>query len=188
MGNFLTFLFSGILVFFMGASIFSFMNVVAYRMPRNMDFINGRSRCPKCGKKLAFIDMIPVVSYFLLGGKCRFCGSRIRPRYVFMEIIGGISCLLSFQHYGISLAALLVFLFISVLFTVALIDAETMEIPDDFHIVILVLAVLMILFGKTSFWSHLIGMFCVSVPMLLLALAVPGGFGGGDIKLMAVCG
>lgn len=186
--SFFSGLLSCIFGFFLGATIFSFLNVVAYRMPREMDFVGGRSFCPRCKHSLAFADMIPVISYFMLNGRCKYCGSRIPRRYLWMELFGGITFLFAFINYGVSLEALLVFLFVGALVVVSLIDAETMEIPDELQVAILVLAVLDMLFGKTPFLTHLIGLFIISVPMLLIVRAVPDGFGGGDIKLMAVSG
>ena len=72
----------------MGGCIFSFADVVADRLPRKISFVKGRSYCPSCGHTLAWYDMIPVVSWLLLRGKCRQCRCRIPARYPVTEAMG----------------------------------------------------------------------------------------------------
>lgn len=178
------------LIFITGSCIFSFLNVVIYRVPRNMDFVKGRSICPSCNHELGALDLIPVVSYVVLGGKCRYCGTKIGARDTFVELFGGGTALLCAAFYKEELpAALTVFAFFCILTVVALIDIDTMEIPDGTWIGIFILAgiSLFTMPGQTLV-SRLIGLFCVSGPMLLLAVVIPGAFGGGDIRLMAACG
>src|SRR5262245_61042978 len=66
----------------------SFLNVVIYRLPRDMSVVRPSSHCPACGAKVRFFDNIPVLSYLLLGGRARCCKARISPRYVIVELIG----------------------------------------------------------------------------------------------------
>ncbi|MFA6948910.1 MAG: prepilin peptidase, partial [Eubacteriales bacterium] len=68
-------------LFMLGASVFSFLNVVIYRVPRGLDFVYGRSECPSCRHHLAPWQMIPVFNWLYLRGKCHYCGARISPRY-----------------------------------------------------------------------------------------------------------
>ncbi len=195
-----------VLLFVLGSCIFSFLNVVIYRVPRRMDFVRARSICPNCGHQLGVFDLIPVVSYLTLRGKCRYCGGKIGIRDTLLELFGGGLALFVGWYFRQSPAtAAAVFLFLCVLHVVTWIDIDTMEIPDGCHLAILILAA--VVWAGSGFLapdafaagsgagilqiplsSRLIGAVCVSLPMLLVALAVPGGFGGGDIKLMAVCG
>lgn len=104
------------IVFFMiGASIFSFLNVVIYRLPRHMGFVEGKSMCPKCGHTLYNKDLIPIVSWLSLRGKCRYCGTKISVRYTIVEVLGGLSAVLCTMLIGINIYALLVFLVIGIL-------------------------------------------------------------------------
>ena len=80
-------------LFFIGASIGSFLNVVAWRMPQGMS-INGRSHCPRCNHALAWRDNLPVVGWIILGGRCRSCRLPISPRYPIVEAAVGLSVLL----------------------------------------------------------------------------------------------
>lgn len=108
------------IVFFMiGASIFSFLNVVIYRLPRKMGFVEGKSMCPKCGHTLYNKDLIPIISWLSLRGKCRYCGTKISVRYTIVELIGGISAVLCTLLIGINVYALIAFLITGVLTVVS---------------------------------------------------------------------
>ena len=184
--------------FLLGAALFSFMNVVAWRLPQGMDPLQGRSHCPQCGHTLGAPDLVPVFSWLLLRGRCRHCGARIPVRYFLVEVLGGVLALgctrrfgtalsLTQGLFGMSWAALTALAVCGILLSVALIDAETQLIPDRLNLALAVCGVLGTLLSPAGWLSHLIGAVCVSVPMLLLCLAIDGAFGGGDIKLMAAC-
>lgn len=184
-------------IFILGASIFSFVNVLIYRVPRKMPFGNERSVCPACGNVLKGYDMIPVLSWVILGGKCRFCGNRISVRYPLIELLGGGLAVFTVFWFGkeedVTLFLLgrtaLVVVLLGILTAVAFVDIEYMEIPNGFVMAVAVCAVIAcFLFPETGIVERLIGAVAVSVPLLLMALAIPGAFGGGDIKLMAAAG
>ena len=88
-----------ILIFLFGASLFSFLNVVIYRVPRKISFVGGHSFCPDCRHTLGAPDMFPVLSYLFLRGKCRYCKAHISLRYPLVEILGGLSSLLCMAVY-----------------------------------------------------------------------------------------
>lgn len=184
-------------LFMLGASVFSFINVVVYRLPRGLNYVSGHSICPDCGEKLKWYHLVPIFSYLFLGGKCGFCRKKIPFRYTFMELLGGILAILIFSEYVdllnfeyLSLLRfLLVFALSSVLTAIAFIDWDTMEIPNGLVIFIAVFgAASILIFPQISVLERVIGALCVSVPFLLLTLAIDGAFGGGDIKLMAAAG
>ncbi len=178
-----------LLVFMAGAGIFSFLNVVIYRLPRKISFVTGRSHCPSCDATLRWYDMVPVFNWFYLRGRCRDCGAKISFRYPAVETLGGVLALLCMHNFGESAGAIAAFAFLGVLTVVALVDADTMEIPNGLVIGLLIIAAAAWGCGLEPGWrERLIGFACVSVPMLLLTLAIPGAFGGGDIKLMAAAG
>lgn len=185
----------GVFRFVSGACIFSFLNVVIYRMPRGESVVSGRSHCMSCGHVLTGKELIPILSFLFLRGRCAGCGERISYRYLIVECTGGAAFVCCGAFYGIgqmgviSLRGLLVFLFLAVLMVTAMIDYDTQTIYDRFHIMIFLLGTAAVwLFPEHGLVSKCIGIFIISVPMLLLALAIPGAFGGGDIKLMAACG
>lgn len=178
-----------LLVFLIGSTVGSFLNVVVYRVPRKISFVKGRSHCTSCNKELEFRDMVPVFSWLFLKGRCRNCGAKISPRYPIVEALTGIFAILSVLSYGFTLDAILVFYTIAVLIAVAFVDIDTMTIPNGFLIALLIPGIILILAGNDVMWyERLIGFFAVSLPMFIIAYIVPNAFGGGDIKLMAVCG
>lgn len=197
---------SYVFVFVIGAVIGSFLNVLIYRIPLRLDFVRGRSFCPNCEHRLGPLDLVPVLSYLLLGRKCRYCSKPISPRYMIIELIGGLLALgtwAAFMHAPVLLqansafigssapvvAAVLYFLVLCILLVITCIDADTMEIPDGLNIALLVCGILAIFVAPSiGVVSHIIGFFCVSVPLFVITLIIPNAFGGGDVKLMAAAG
>ena len=88
-----------ILMFCIGSVFGSFFTLAVYRLPLHQNITHKRSYCPNCNHKLSFWDLIPILSYIFLGGKCRYCKNKIRPRYLCLEILTGITFLL----FGMSL-------------------------------------------------------------------------------------
>lgn len=181
----------GILLFLfvLGSCIFSFLNVVIYRVPRKLSVVKGRSFCPDCGHALAARDLVPVLSRAVQGGKCRYCKGNIDIRYTLVEVLGGVLACLSFVVYGFQMKTVLVYLFLAVCTVISFVDWDTMEIPNGFlAAMILVGAGFAVFFPEITPGGRLVGMAVISVPMLLLTTVLPGAFGGGDIKLTAVAG
>jgi len=173
----------------LGACVGSHLNVVVYRLPVKGEYLkNARSKCPDCGHVLGLLDLVPVISYLMLKGRCRYCGKKISARYPLVEIISAALAVLSFIRFGFTLASVTAFSTASVLLAVALIDHDTMEIPTSLCVALVPFAVMAVWAFDIPLLHRIIGAFCVSVPMLLLAIFVEGAFGGGDVKLMAVCG
>ncbi|MBQ1326626.1 MAG: prepilin peptidase [Eubacterium sp.] len=107
------------IMFAIGASVFSFLNVIIYRLPRKMILVKDRSRCTSCGHQLSFMDMIPIISWVSLKGRCRYCKEKVSFRYTFVECLGGISAVISTLYAGIKLKALGIFIITGIL-TVAI--------------------------------------------------------------------
>jgi len=193
-----------------GLCVGSFINVVISRLPEKGKFLSKqRSECPSCNKTIKAYDLIPVLSWLFLLGKCRYCKAKIPPRYPIVELFGAlvaVASLLKYKFYYIleitslehelyvvrldfNYASIILFGVSMILIAVSVIDYNTSEIPDS-------LIIALIPFAIAAFWllpdisplSHAIGLVTISVPMLLLTLLIPGAFGGGDIKLMFVCG
>lgn len=175
-------------IFIVGSCIGSFLNVVAWRAPRGLSPARGRSFCPACGAPIRAYDLLPVVSFLVLRGKCRRCGAKIPLRDFLVEGLMGVAALAVCDRFGFSWAALLAFLFLCLLLLVALIDQDTMTIPDPLVLCIAAVGLASLLVWDIPLKSRVIGAFCISLPMLLLTLCIDGAFGGGDIKLMIPCG
>lgn len=177
-----------IFAFLLGLCIGSFLNVCIYRIPLGISVAKGRSICPSCETTLKGYDMVPLLSFALLRGKCRSCAAKISPRYPLVEGLTGVLFLLLALVYGFTFAAGIYAVFFACLVCIAFIDMDTQIIPDRFHIVIACLGVAAIFLVPDILWyEHLIGAVCVSLPLLIVAL-LTGGFGFGDIKLMAAAG
>ncbi len=160
---------------------------------------------------LTFSKALAGLFIFLSGGVIFFYLGRLSRRWIFKEtekqedvkvlrkmtpagnrmvsLVGGILALAITGYYGMSMAALTLFLVSAVLVMITLIDAYTQTIPPALNIILGVLGLFSILtMPGISVIERVIGFFCISVPMFLIVLLVPGGFGGGDIKMMAVSG
>ena len=171
--------------FLLGLIFGSFINVVIYRLPKGMS-LGGRSACPSCGDKIRWYDLIPLLSYILLRGKCRKCGAGISPRYAIVELMTGVLFLAAFWVYGLSYDFILCAIMLLNLVIIAFIDAQTTLIYDRFVVIIAVLGAISLVLHPSEWLSRLIGIFAVSLPFLIIAIF--GGMGGGDIKLMAAAG
>lgn len=176
-----------LLVFVLGTFFGSFFNVVIYRLPIKKSIVYGSSSCPNCGNKIHPLDLIPVVSYVFLLGRCRHCKHRISLRYPMVELLTGILYALVYVQFGFTFQFWIGIVLMSVLVIVAMIDIDTMEIYDRFHIIILVLAIVNLFISDLHPMNYIIGFFIISVPFFIIAL-MTGGIGGGDIKLIAVSG
>jgi len=174
----------------LGSLFGSFLNVVIARLPENGKFFsNTRSQCPACGHVIRWYDLFPVFSWIFLLGRCRDCKARISIRYPLVEASGALLAIAAIWRFGLEPVTILVYAVTVILLAIALIDHDTSEIPDSLHIALIPFAILSIwLLTDITLLSHIIGFFAISVPMLLLSLVIPGAFGGGDIKLIAVCG
>ena len=125
-----------ITIFLIGIVFGSFYTLAIYRIPKKQDITHTRSYCPKCNHKLSFLDLIPVFSYIFLGGKCRYCKEKIRPRYFIIELISGLSFaiiayLLNLNIETITITKIIDFAFIalylSFIFIMAGIDKENRQ-------------------------------------------------------------
>lgn len=178
-----------------GLCVGSFLNVVIYRVPNKMSVIKPASHCPNCGYVLKPKDIIPVISYIMLHGKCRSCEAKISFRYTAVEILNAVmwlACALVFAHRSLLLSAVYMVLS-STIICIAFIDMDNQIIPDRFNLIILVLGILMCFLEPVTVTSRIIGMVAAGVffiAILGLSYFMFGrpGIGGGDIKLMIVSG
>lgn len=178
-----------ILIFLLGITVGSFLNVCILRIPAHESIVTGPSHCPRCGRRLKWYELIPLFSFLALGGRCSGCRCAISAQYPLIEALNGCVWMLIFAVMGLSPQMALACLLASALIVVAVIDARTMEIPSGTTITILVLGAIATALDYQNWLSHLIGLFAVSLPLFLLFAATGGrGIGGGDIKLMAGCG
>lgn len=179
----------GILIFLFGTLIGSFLNVCIYRIVEHEDLVWKRSRCRSCGALLKWYDMIPVVSYLLLRGRCRLCKDKLSVQYPLVEAVNGILYLIIMFTLGIRVTSLLYCFLASALLVLGVIDFRTYEIPPKINLFILVLGGIRSVLDYQNFQDHLLGLLAVSAPLTVLYYATDGrAIGGGDVKLMAVNG
>jgi leader peptidase (prepilin peptidase) / N-methyltransferase len=200
-----------IAVFFLFGLVFgSFLNVCIYRMPRELSVVSPRSFCPGCESPIAAYDNLPVVSWLILRGKCRNCGTRISPRYAIVELLTGLFFVLSYLSADSAAEAIklcvLSFLLIGLIFT----DAETKLLPDLLTkpgiAAGLLFSLLVAVEGPARFFLRSLdnwrvlsflnslsgavlgGGFILGIALLYEAVRGVEGMGRGDVKLMALIG
>ncbi len=176
-------------VLILGLSVGSFLNVCIYRIPLKKSISFPPSSCTNCGKKLSPFELIPVVSYMLLRGKCKGCGAGISVKYPVVEMLTGFLFVWVFSVFGVSATFLKYALLASVLVVVSLIDLEHQIIPDEIVVFSIAAGIIMNIAARdVSLTNSAIGFFAASGILLMLAILTKGGMGGGDIKLMAAVG
>lgn len=129
-----------IFVFILGLTLGSFGNVLIARIPKGVS-ISGRSHCPQCKKALAAWELVPVLSYICLGGRCRRCRKFISVQYPLVEIACGLLFLFAFVRFGVTPAAGVLALALWLLLLIAVTDLRTRTIPDVFNLPFILLAV-----------------------------------------------
>jgi leader peptidase (prepilin peptidase)/N-methyltransferase len=183
-----------VFTFIFGLCIGSFLNVCIYRLPAAKSISHPRSSCPSCGELIRFYDNIPVLSYLILRGRCRFCRVSISLRYPVVEILCGLFALITFVKFGLTLEALIYFIFIASLLVITFIDIDHQIIPD-----VITLPGIPIFFVASfglpdiKYLESLLGILVGGGSLLLVAwtynlVTKKEGMGGGDIKLLAMIG
>jgi len=186
-----------IFAFLIGAVVGSFLNVCIYRMPRQLSIVFPSSRCPSCQSPIRVRDNIPVLSFLLLGGKCRDCGAGISFRYPAVELLNGLLYVAVLWRYGFGWETLIYCALVSSLIVITGIDLEFQIIPDRITlpgIVVGLVAGSLLLpdpFARSlplGLKASVIGFLAGGGFYYLIAVLSRGGMGGGDIKMMAMVG
>ena len=179
-----------LVIFMFGAVIGSFLNVCIYRIPKKESVVVVPSHCMQCGYRLKWFDLIPILSWLFLKGKCRKCKAKISVQYPLIEIVNGLLYVLIFSTFYCELVPSITYCLLgSALIVLSVIDFRTYEIPLGINIFIFILGLMHMYFNRSHWSTYVIGFFAVSSALLLLFLFSHGkAIGGGDIKLMAVVG
>ena len=173
----------------LGLLIGSFLNVVAYRLPRGESLVKPGSHCTTCGEDVKPWDNIPVVSWLLLRGRCRGCGEKISARYPVVEAITGIVFAVIALVNGLDLDLLIELPFAAMLIAVAGIDLEHRIVPNKILLPMAVWGVAATAFVDASRLPEaLIAAASAFTFLLVVALVHPKGMGMGDVKLVGVMG
>jgi len=175
------------IVLALGLVIGSFLNVVIYRLPRGLGYVRGRSFCPKCKHKINWFDNVPVISFLILKGHCRFCGKRISWQYPLVELLTGVLFYLSYLSH----LSFLSYLLICGLVVIFFIDLEHQIIPDEIVIPLSILFLVYFLMTNPQLLitNYLITALISFLFLYFIFLLTKGkGMGFGDVKLAFLMG
>jgi prepilin signal peptidase PulO-like enzyme (type II secretory pathway) len=178
-----------VVIFVVGLVVGSFYNVLAVRLLHKQSLLFPASHCPHCRRSLKPTELIPVLSYVFLRGKCSSCRERISVLYPLGELLTAVSFVLLYLRFGWSAEAVVGFVLVSVLILAVLTDLRRKLILDVVTLpAVGVLLFLRIWIGDEAFTHYLLGGVTGFLLLLLLAIISKGGTGGGDIKLYAAIG
>jgi leader peptidase (prepilin peptidase)/N-methyltransferase len=177
-------------LFVVGLLLGSFYNVVGLRIPQHQSIITPRSHCSICKRILTSLELIPVVSYILLKGKCKTCGTKVSPIYLIMEFLTGALFLASALLLGWTPEILVGLAFVSLLVIITVSDLAYMLIPDKILLFFLPLLIFLRIFiPMDPWWDPIAGAFTGFGLLFLIALITKGnGMGFGDVKLYFLIG
>jgi len=175
--------------FIVGITFGSFFNVVGLRVPKKESIVYPRSFCPKCQAQLKWFELIPILSFFILKGKCRNCRTKISILYPLMELITGLLFVFSFYQIGFQGELIVAFTLVSLLIIITVSDLAYQIIPNK---VLLCFAIILfierLIFPLSPWYDFLLGALTGFLLLYIIALLSKGGMGGGDIKLYFVIG
>lgn len=194
--------FLAFMAFVLGAMIGSFLNVCVYRIPKGESVVKGRSHCPKCGQGIAWYDNIPILSWLILGAKCRNCAQPISWQYPLVESITGFLFLLVFLKFGLTLATPVYMALAASMVLVTFVDLTDWTIPNEVTFpgipLGIAFSVLAMLYPESNLIlndpiASLIGVvagggFLYLLDKAALFLLKKRGMGFGDVKLLAMLG
>lgn len=182
----------------LGLIVGSYLNVVIHRLPRRESTVTPRSRCPHCSTLIRARDNVPVLSFLLLGGRCRDCHSPISWRYPLIELLTSVCFVLSFQLYGFTAGGLIAAVFCALMIVLAGIDIDHLILPDRLTLPGIVLG--LALHAWQPSWLPWATLREAAVGAVLgggVLLAMSGlwyllrrveGMGLGDVKMLAMIG
>lgn len=180
-----------ILILIIGLCIGSFLNVCIYRIPREESIAFPPSHCTSCGYELKAVDLIPIISYLFLKGKCRKCGEKISIKYPLVELLNGVLYLLIFLRFGLSLSFVFYSLLTSLLIVISYIDLDSKYIYSSTTILGVVLAAIYIVVGlytkDISISNNVLGG-AIGYGIIYLIVVITKGMGQGDAEVAGVCG
>jgi leader peptidase (prepilin peptidase)/N-methyltransferase len=177
-----------ILSILLGAAIGSFLNVCIDRLPSGGSLLGPPSHCPSCSRRLAILDLIPIVSFVALRGRCRYCGIAIPPRLLFVELFTAIAFGAIFWYLGPGLKLLTVLVYLCVLEIITVVDLRENIIPNVVVYPAMVIALVFAPFAGPGLLMAFLGGLAGFVILLIPALVYRKGMGLGDVKLTGFIG
>lgn len=180
-----------IAIFIFGAIIGSFLNVCIYRIPREESIAYPPSHCTNCNNVIKWYDLIPLLSYMFLRGKCRYCGKKVSMRYPVIEFITGILFLITFEKYGISLNFVKYILLINILIVIGMIDLDTTDVYFSTALTGIISSIIFIgiyFYMGIPVRSYIYGGILGGGFLSIIILITKGGMGWGDAEICLLCG
>lgn len=180
----------GAYIFVLGLILGSFFNVCIYRIPKGESIAFPPSHCTSCDNEIKWYDLIPVISYIILRGRCRHCGQNISVRYPIIELITGLLYLGIYIEYGMTIGTLKYIVLVSLLIIIGMIDFDTTDVYDSTIIagaaagVIFVIAALIL---KTDALSLVFGAL-LGGGVIAVIIILTKGMGWGDAEICLICG
>ena len=179
----------GVFCFIIGIAVGSFLNVCIWRLPREESIIRPGSHCPACSTALGVRDLVPVLSWIFLRGKCRYCGAKISPRYPAVELLTGVLFVWCFLRFGLSPQLAPALVFSAFMVAITFIDLDHQIILDGMLALLAAAGLGLGLWpGQPGWVDMLIGAGVGGGMLLVLAVVSGGGMGGGDVKFAAALG
>ncbi|MBT3261022.1 prepilin peptidase [bacterium] len=170
----------------------SFFNMLIHRLPRNQEIVKKPSHCPKCQHKLTWLDLLPILSYLFLKGRCRYCREKIASRYLLVEISSVFLFTTCWLIFGPTYLFLKYSFFLSIMLLIFFTDLETKKIPDSLNY-ILICTGLFLAFYEHSIIDSILGLIIgsfifLSIGFLAKLYYKKDALGGGDVKLSGAIG
>ncbi len=173
----------------LGLVIGSFLNVCVDRIPENQSINKPPSHCPHCKKRIAFYDLVPVISYLVLRGRCRNCKEKIPFRVFFVELLTGLVFFLIWNRFGQSWQTLVFSIYSALLIVIAFIDLEHHKVLNQLVFPAIWFSLIMVpLLHFEDFWSYLAAGLVGFAALFLISVIRPGAMGMGDVKLVIFLG
>ncbi len=176
------------LIFFIGACVGSFLNVLIYRVPKGESIVLPASHCTKCNTPLKWHHNIPIISWIFLRGKCAFCGLKISPRYPMVELISGVILLMLYMKLGFVWYLPFLFLSFAMLLVLSIIDFDYMAVPDSINFAALIFSLITPSFLSATKYAIFaaLGLFVIS--QISSKIAKKKTMGEADIIVAATMG
>ena len=182
--------------FLFGAAVGSFVNVCIYRLPRRLSIVQPPSHCPHCGTVLTIVDLVPILSYIWLSGKCRHCKTPISPRYFIVELLIALLFVAAVYRYPFGLEVVLVAASLAALIVITFVDWEFFLVPDEAVWALGILGFVRYMFSEPNAYGAILSL---SGAVLGGAIVWVVGFFGkvifrkeamgfGDVKIAAAVG
>lgn len=175
-------------VFLIGITFGSFYNVVALRTLSGEKLSFPPSHCTKCNHRLSALDLIPILSWVTLRGKCRYCGERISPIYPAGEMFTGLAYLAVVYKFGITLEGLIQVTFITAMLWATIADMKERIVPDRFILIGVISVLLLRIYSGVDLTSYILSGIGAFLAMYLIFILSNGRMGGADVKIYALIG